>query len=184
MNLIKNSNKNINQKMLLVGIITNPYGILGWLKLYSYTTIKLNIFNYFPWYHIINNNKFVIHVKNWKTYKKNFLIKISNVTNRSEAERFAKCKILIDMQTLPKLKKNQYYWKDIQNCCVINYDRSILGYVNKIISTPSNDILIIKNINQYQFKQKEILIPFIINTFIKKVDIYKKIIQVNLENFL
>jgi 16S rRNA processing protein RimM len=75
---------------------------------------------------------------------------------------------------LPLLKKNEYYWYDLINYDVFNINCKYLGKVIDLIRTKNNDILIIK----HESNKKNILIPFIDKTTIKKVDINKKIITV------
>ncbi|XBC41522.1 MAG: ribosome maturation factor RimM [Buchnera aphidicola (Nurudea yanoniella)] len=142
--------------------------------MFSFTENKKNIFKYFPLYIMKEKTKKTIHICNWKNKNKYFIAKIKDVDDRSSAKTLTNKYINIDENVLPQLKKNDYYWKDIINCNVINESNEKLGIVSRIIKTPSNDILIIKNI----MKNKNILIPFITKTIIKKINIAKKMIIV------
>ncbi|WP_343188091.1 ribosome maturation factor RimM [Buchnera aphidicola (Ceratoglyphina bambusae)] len=166
--------------MILIGKIIKPYGVLGWLKIISFTEKPKQIFKYLPWYYIDKENKYKkIKLKNWKNITKNkLLIKIKNINNRNISEKLVKKKIFIKKSSLPKLLKNEYYYKDIIGCKI--YDsikNTLLGTVKKIIDSKTFDVLVIKK-EKNKSANKEILIPFIINKYIKNVDIYNKKITV------
>ncbi|WP_367679757.1 hypothetical protein [Buchnera aphidicola] len=44
-----NQKKNI-ESFIIIGKIGSPYGIKGFIKIFSYTEKKENIFNYLPWF--------------------------------------------------------------------------------------------------------------------------------------
>lgn len=165
----------INKKFLIVGQINSPYGILGWMKLYSFTEKKEQIFNYYPWYYSHNYQYKLISLKNWKRYKNIFLIQIQNIEDRTTAKNFNQKKILIKSRALPALKDDDYYHKDIIGCNVKNCNNKSIGKVINIIATPSNDILVIE---KEQYNKKNILIPFVLKKIILNIDVNKKTIQV------
>lgn len=158
------------ENMIIIGKIGKPYGILGWLYLISFTEIKTNIFHYFPW--TIQNSILILKKKDiisWKIHAKKIIIKIININNRNLANDIQKKNILIERKNLPKLSNNNYYYHEIIKCKVYNSKKKYLGIIDKIIENPIyNTIKIVNNVN------KNIYIPFILNKFIKTVDIYKK----------
>ncbi|CAL4323582.1 Ribosome maturation factor RimM [Buchnera aphidicola (Eriosoma grossulariae)] len=157
-----------------IGKIIAPYGILGWIKIFSFTEKPEKIFNYIPW--LITNQKKskIIKPLFWKKQKKILLIKIKNINDREIAQKLNNYSILVHEEQLPKLPEHEYYWKDIINCHIINFNNNI-GIVTNIINTGSNDILIIKNNN---LNQKIILIPFIMHQVIKNINLIHKVITV------
>ncbi|QTM69179.1 ribosome maturation factor RimM [Buchnera aphidicola (Hormaphis cornu)] len=166
-------------QFLTIGQINSPHGILGWMNFYSFTNIKSQVFTYQPWYCLYQNKYKKVDLKQWKPYKKNFLIKIKTINDRTTACQHTQCKIAIQSNILPILKNNNYYLKDIIGCRIMNSKKIILGIVKSIISSISQDILVVKDITPYACLNKSILIPFILNKIILKVNISKKIIQVN-----
>lgn len=166
------------QSFLVIGQFGRPYGIQGWIKLFSFTEISESIFKYKPWC-IKQSNLFkLIKIKNWKKNNKVIIVKVDGINNRIQAEIIKNKKIFIDSNNLTKLESGSYYWKDIIRCTVINTDNYILGTVKEILETGSNDVLVIRsNINDI-FKIKERLIPWLETKIIKNIDIYKKIIKV------
>ncbi|XBC44639.1 MAG: ribosome maturation factor RimM [Buchnera aphidicola (Schlechtendalia peitan)] len=90
------------------------------MRVFSFTEDRYNIFKYRPWYIQNQDKKIIIYIKNWKDRKKYFLIQLKNITNRSMADMLKNHYISINENTLPKLQDNNYYWKDIISCTVIN----------------------------------------------------------------
>lgn len=166
------------KNFLLVGKIGKVYGIRGWLKIFSYTEKKENIFNYQPWF-IINKIKKKIILEDWKKINDNLVIKIKNIDDRQISMFFTNHKIYVNKFDLPNLSKNEFYWKDILGCKIININGYEMGIVTNLIQTKFNDVLIVKSNLKDFFKIKEILIPFIRNKVIKKVFLKKKIIKVD-----
>ncbi|WP_343189634.1 ribosome maturation factor RimM [Buchnera aphidicola] len=154
-----------------MGKIKKPYGILGYLKLISYTEIKKNFLNYKPLFIKKKKKYFYIKIKKYKKKKNIFLIKINNIKNRTKSIKFKNKKISTNMYNLPKIKNN-YYWKDIIKCHIFTKKNKYLGKINNIITNKKHDILIIK-------KKKKILIPFIYKKIIKYIEIKKKIIFIS-----
>ncbi|QCI22450.1 ribosome maturation factor RimM [Buchnera aphidicola] len=161
---------------ILIGKVGKPYGILGWINIFSFLEKQEKIFNYFPCFFLKEETWTKIHLDNWKKYKKNFIIHIKGVFDRSEVMQMTNSDIIINSHQLPILKKNEYYWFQIIQLKVFNINKIYLGKVIDLIRTKSNDILIIKN--ELKNYKKNILIPFIYDKIIKKIDINNNIIIV------
>ncbi|CAL4043477.1 ribosome maturation factor RimM [Buchnera aphidicola] len=172
-----NKKLNIPHNPCVIGKIGAAHGILGYLKLFSFTENKNDIFKYYPWF-IKNNNKWtILNLEYKKNNKHFFLIKIKNINNRNEAKKLTNCMILIEKKILPLLKKNEYYWNELLNFKIISTTGCHLGQVDKFLRTQSYDILVIKNYKKN--KMIETLIPFIDNEIIKNIDIINTTITVD-----
>lgn len=80
--------------------------------------------------------------------------------------------VVIKEEELKRLKENEFYIYELMNLEVYDKNGKYIGKVVSFISNPNaNDVLVIKN-------DKEILIPFL-KIYIEKVDIEKKIINLN-----
>ncbi|QJC29698.1 16S rRNA processing protein RimM [Enterobacteriaceae endosymbiont of Plateumaris pusilla] len=171
-------------KKIVLGKFGSVHGIKGYIKLYSYTSNKKNIFFYKNLFIMNNKSKIVpIIFTNWIFNNNYYIVKINNFNNRNEVIKLVNYKIYIFYHYLTKYKKiGEYYWNDIIGCKIININNSNnLGIVKNIISTGANDVLIIKSDilikNKKNIKLK--LIPFIENQVIKNIDLTNHIIQVN-----
>ncbi|CAL4322396.1 ribosome maturation factor RimM [Buchnera aphidicola] len=153
-------------KKIILGKICASHGILGWIKIFSFTKKKKDIFKYHPLYYYFNNKKNELKIQNWKYQKNFFLIKIKNIKNRNQADLLKNIEIFIYHKQLKKIE-NEYYWHEIIKCKVFNLQKKFLGKVKNIISTPANDILLIYN--KKKCNNNEILVPFIEKKIIKKI---------------
>lgn len=175
-NIYKKCNK--PNDPFIIGKIGSAHGVLGMVKLFSFTENKNDIFKYYPWFTVKENQWIILHLEYKKNNKNFFLIKIKNIKNRNEAKQLTHCHIIIEKKTLPILKKNEYYWNDLINFKIISDTGNYLGKIDNFLQTTSNDILVIKNYGG-NMKKKEMLIPFIENEVIKNVDIVNKTITVH-----
>ncbi|CAL4324448.1 ribosome maturation factor RimM [Buchnera aphidicola] len=172
---------NINSKKpnnpIMIGKIGRAYGILGWIKVFSFTEKKEKIFFYFPWFILKKEKWETIQFDKWKKYKNNFIIHIKNISDRSIVSTFTNSEIFIEKKILPILKKNEYYWDDIIGCDVFNIKKKYLGKVINLIRSQNSDILIIKNYLQKNISEK-IMIPFIHKKIVCNINIKDKIIVI------
>ncbi|QJC36680.1 16S rRNA processing protein RimM [Enterobacteriaceae endosymbiont of Donacia simplex] len=171
---------NISKEKIVLGKFGKIYGIKGWIRLFSYTQNKRNLFSYKKLF-IISNMKDICFIKfnQYIKKKKYFVVKINNINRTKEVINFVNHKIYILKYELIKYKnKQEYYWNDIIGCYVLNINKIYLGKIINIIETKIYDIIIIKS-NKLHVKNKKILIPFIEPNIIKSIDLINHIIKVN-----
>ncbi|BGI50776.1 MAG: ribosome maturation factor RimM [Arsenophonus endosymbiont of Ceratovacuna japonica] len=175
----KNIYFNIPINYVILGKLGTAYGIHGWIKVFSFTKYNEDIFKYQPWFiqHLKQWKK--LKIEKWKNHNNNFIIKINNINDRNDANLITNCKIIINSLQLPKLKNNEYYWKDLIGYKVITVKGYNLGYVQNLMETVSNDVLIIKSNKKDTFNINKRLIPFIDKQVIKNINICTKIIKVD-----
>ncbi|QJC38306.1 16S rRNA processing protein RimM [Enterobacteriaceae endosymbiont of Donacia marginata] len=169
---------NLLNKKIILGKFGKIYGIKGWIRLFSYTEDKKNIFLYKKLF-IINHMKDIFFIKfnKYKNKKKYFIVQINNLYKNQDTIKFINHKIYIFKNELIKYKKKkEYYWHDIIGCYILN-NKIYLGKVINIVTTKLYDILIIQPNNLYI--KKKILIPFIEPHIIKNIDLINNIIKVN-----
>ncbi|MCV2502034.1 MAG: ribosome maturation factor RimM [Candidatus Lightella neohaematopini] len=166
---------------IIVGQIGSTYGIFGWLRIYSFTKRKIDIFSYQPFFIRdinTNNNWKKLRINSWKFNKNCIILKINDIDNKEKAKLLTNYYIFIDKKQLPVLSNNEYYWVDIIGLKVINIENYFFGVVSNIIETKANDVLIVKkNVDDY-FNIYERFIPYLYNKVIKKIDIKNKIMVV------
>lgn len=176
------SSNKINN-LVVLGKISSPYGIRGWLKINSYTDKKENIISYQPWIIHLNNEYHEIKLEDWKTGKSSFIIKIKGYNTREESSKFSNTNIIGDSSVFPLLEDGEYYWTELIGCHVITKEGCNLGTVLELLSTGSNDVLVVHS-SLIKNKQ-QLLIPFIKQEVIKTIDIFSRYIEITWEkNFL
>ncbi|QJC32645.1 ribosome maturation factor RimM [Enterobacteriaceae endosymbiont of Donacia dentata] len=169
------------KKKIILGQFGKIYGIKGWIKLFSYTEKKINIFFYKNLF-VLNNEKNIFFIKfNKYICRKNYyIVQINHLSDNKDVINFINHKIYIFKYNLIKYKnKNEYFWNDIIGCKVFNIKKIYYGVIINIIEIKIHDVIVIKsnylNIN----RKKNILIPFIKNKIIKNIDLINNFIEVD-----
>lgn len=164
-----------SKSRIIVGCTGGAHGVRGLMKIMSYTRPKKNIFSYSPW---------MIHVdKTWQQFEleesqhrgSRLLVKLAGVDSPEQARLYMNCDIAITREQLPELNEGEYYWHDLLGLEVINQNQISLGNVSEITETGANDVLVIKSTNNKQ----SILIPLVMDVYVKQVDLIARQINVD-----
>lgn len=162
-------------KKIIIGRIGAAYGIKGWSHLFSYTDPHDNIFSYKNWQLETAKDQFVpFKIEAHKAHGNGFVIKAAQSNDRDQALLLKGKSIAIERSQLPELKKDEYYWSDLEGLSVSNLDGKSLGTIDHLFATGSNDV-IVTNTN--------LLIPYLKNV-VKSIDLEKKTIIVDWEELV
>jgi|TARA_B100001245_G_scaffold191804_1_gene150129 16S rRNA processing protein RimM len=159
---------------ILVGKISNPHGIKGWVKVISFTDPIENILSYKKWTISDNETEKTYCLEDSRIQGNKIVIKLEGVNNRDDADLLKNLQIEINRSDLPKLEENSYYWEDLVDFNVIDIKGMHVGKVDSLFRTGSNDVLVIIN----ETKQR-LLVPFIMEEVIKYVDLDKELISID-----
>jgi 16S rRNA processing protein RimM len=164
---------------ITLGKFGSTYGVHGWLKIHTYTEFDASILDYKPWYisktvTVVNSSTEweKIEVEAAQTHGKGIIVKLPNINSPEDARLLTGKLIAIHRDQLPKLKKDEYYWSDLEGLTVINKNGEVLGKVIYLMETGSNDVLVVKN-------DKEHAIPYLPGDVIICVDLAKQEIHVD-----
>ncbi|WKE66471.1 ribosome maturation factor RimM [Gallaecimonas kandeliae] len=164
---------------ITVGRLGAPYGIRGWVKVNSFTDDPENIFSYQPWLLGRDGDWQERGIVKWRRHNKGLVVLLDQVTDRNGAELLNGMDIAVEASQLPELADGDYYWRDLEGLRVVNLQGYDLGQVDHLMETGSNDVLVVKANSRDSFGQRERLIPFVTEQFIKKVDIPGGVIEVD-----
>ncbi|SBS94702.1 ribosome maturation factor RimM, putative (RimM) [Plasmodium malariae] len=115
-----NSKISIMSEYTVIGEIVGVHGLLGWLKVVSFTTFndirfKKNCYRYL----IINNNPNPLPIKIVdikESLKVGFLyIKLEDINSRTDGLKLKNCLICDDKRNFPDIEENQYISTDLLN---------------------------------------------------------------------
>ena len=138
--------------MLEIGKIVNTHGIRGEVKIQPWCD-EPELFDELE-YLFIEGEKYNI-VRN-RFHKTCQIVQLENVNNIDDAERFKNKIVYINRDAL-ELPEGRYYIADIEGLTVKEQNGRILGVVDEIIKTGSNDVYSLKD----TFNKKPVLIPVI-----------------------
>lgn len=138
--------------LLEIGKIVNTHGIRGEVKIQPWCD-EPELFDELE-YLFIEGEKYNI-VRN-RFHKTCQIVQLENVNSIDDAERFKNQIVYINRDAL-ELPDGRYYIADIEGLTVKEQNGRILGVVDEIIKTGSNDVYSLKD----TFNKKPVLIPVI-----------------------
>ena len=163
-----------DQEKVVIGRVSSPHGIKGWIKILSYTDPLENIFSYKSIFLKKRKDYIPFEIEDYSISGKMIRVKLKGVDDRNHSEEIAECEILINRDDLPEISSDSYYWADLIGFQVKRMDSENLGLVDSFFETGSNDVMVVigKNNNRN-------LIPFINREVIKTVDLKSRVIIVD-----
>lgn len=164
----------MNEDFIIIGKIVSTQGNKGEVKVIPLTD-SIDRFDKLTDVFIREGNiEKLLKINNLKTKKNAVILKFEDIDNIEKAKILVPSFLKVKRSNAVKLPKDTYFIFDIIGLEVYTNQNELLGKVDNIISTGSNDVYLVKNKNK-----KEILIPAI-REIIKNIDVKKKRITINM----
>jgi 16S rRNA processing protein RimM len=151
-------------RLLTVGKIVGVHGVGGWVKIESFTEPRLRIFAYRPWRLKQAESEIEIESAQGHEQGKGMVAKLPGCDDREAAVAVVGAEIRIPRSALPKPKRGEFYWADLEGLEVVTVDGASLGKVSHLFATGATDVLVVRG-------ERERLIPYVTGQFVKKVDL-------------
>lgn len=164
-----------------VGRITTVFGVKGWVKIHSHTEPRENILQYQPWWLKTRHGVKAVEIDGGKLHGQGIVAHIKGVDDRDQAREYCQLDIAVERDQLPALESDEFYWHELEGLTVISEfgdSDCVLGKVTKLIETGANDVLVVKG-DSDSLDQKERLIPYVPEQFIKSIDLENGEIRVD-----
>ena len=159
---------------LEIGQIVNTFGIKGMVKVKPFTDDIRRFDELKTVYVEKNSTKTEYEIEEVKYHKDMVLIKFKGIDKVEQAEMLRNSYLTVSRDSVEKLEEGRYYIVDLLGLEVYTDEQILLGTLEDIFNTGSNDIYVVKD------KQgKQILLPAI-QDVIKQIDIENKKIIVHL----
>ena len=166
---------NQSNDWVVIGKFGRVHGIKGLVSLHSFTEPPENIFTYQPLHIKLKKTWCPIRILSNEGKGDRLLVQVENYPSREDVAFLTNLEVAVPRAALPKLEDDVFYLHDLIKLAVVNLQDQRLGNVSEIISTGSNDILVIES------DRDKILIPFVWEVFIKNIDLDHQIICVDWE---
>lgn len=162
------------QEYFEIGQIVNTFGIKGEVKVNPFTD-DLKRFEELKSILVEKNKQLLeFEIENVRYQKHLVILKLKNIDDMNIAEKYKGCYIKIHRKDARELPEGTYFIADIIGSQVITDDGKVLGKVDDIYNTGSNDIYVVKD-----DLGKQILLPNI-KEVILDIDIEKQVVTVHL----
>ena len=158
------------QKRLEIGQIVNTHGIKGEIKITPFTN-DITRFDDLEEVYVKSKKESKLYKVEGVRYHKNMvLLKLKGIENPEDAEKLRNSYLEIDREDAIPLEEGTYFIADLIGLDVYTDEGVLLGKVDDIYNTGSNDIYVVKN-----ELGKQVLLPGI-KDVIKEVKLDDKII--------
>ena len=147
-----------------IGVITEPHGVQGEVKVYPTTDDVLHLKKVKEIYLQTKEGWQTLHLKGMKQQNNRIILRFAEFTDRNAVEGLRKLELYVDRAHAVPLEENEYYISDLIGLAVFEDDVQI-GEVTDVIETGANDV--------YQIKRTdgtELLLPAI-KQCVRKVDV-------------
>lgn len=127
--------------LMKIGQLKKPYGIKGWLWVFSDTDERADIFEIEPWWMKTATGLRPLTVKAWREQGTGIVAQFEQVPDRNVAETMNGVTIWVAKEALPEPNEDEYYWSDLVGMKVINEDDEYLGDITEMFETGAHDIM-------------------------------------------
>lgn len=151
-------------RRVVVGEIVGAFGVLGWVKIKSFTDPAANILGYRPWIIETGDEPRTIRVIKGRAQGAVVVANLEGVENRDQAAALKGVQIAVPRECFPKPPHGEFYWADLVGLEVSTTTGRPLGKINGLLETGANDVLEVKG-------ERERLIPFVMGECVKEVNL-------------
>ena len=161
--------------MVVMGRVTAPFGVKGWIRIYTLTAHPANLCDYPVWWLRRAEEWCETKVVAAKLHSNALVAQLAGIESREAAAALKGLEIGVPRSQLPAAAGNEFYWADLIGLKVVNMEQHELGRVARIVQTGANDVLVVTS---EKSDERELLVPFIADA-IKAVDIAAGVIAVD-----
>lgn len=147
---------------LVVGRVTDVYGLKGWVKVKSFTQPETNLLCYGQCYFESKGHWQLLTIDDGKPHGKGLIVKFAGFDDRTAAESLHGLKLSVKADVLPELDDGDYYWHQLEGLDVYvagSSDEQCLGRIDHLLETGSNDVLVVRPC-EGSIDKRERLLPY------------------------
>jgi 16S rRNA processing protein RimM len=167
--------------LISVGRLTGVFGVKGWVKVKSSTEPEDGILQYSPWWLKTRHGVKPVEIDDHQLHSNGLVVHIKGVDDRDQAAAYTLVDVAVERSQLADLDEGDYYWHQLIGLNVYSeYEGSNvnLGVVDKLLETGANDVLAVKPSDD-SIDDRERLVPYVLDLYIKDVDIENEQIRVD-----
>jgi 16S rRNA processing protein RimM len=146
------------------------FGVKGWVRVFSYTDPPGNILQYQPW--ILGDAGATYQLLEGAVHGPRIIACLAGVDDRDAARELIGQEIQVERERFAASGRDQYYWTDLVGLQVIGPGDRSLGKVEELLETGANDVLVVRG-------DRRRLVPFVLGSVVKSVDLMRGVISVD-----
>jgi len=149
-----------------MGRIAGPYGIQGWVRVWSYSEAADALAAHSTWR--VGDREYALQES--RLHSGTLLAKLGGIETPEAARTLRGMTIAVPRQDLPAPGEGEHYWEDLVGLEVVNGDGIGLGVVEGLFSNGAHDVLEVKG-------ERKRLLPWV-PSVVKRVDTAARRIEV------
>ena len=165
-----------SSELVHIATLKKPYGIKGWLWVFSHMQNHADIFDIDEWYMKTAAGLRPLTVTEWRRQGSGLVASFREIVDRNQAETMNGTTVWVYKNSLPSLAENEYYWSDLIGLSVINEQAELLGVVKSLFETGAHDVITVAATRE-SIDDQERLIPWH-RTTVLAIDLDAKIMNV------
>ena len=166
------------EQLLQVGVITQPHGVRGEVKVFPTTDDPVRFKKLKKVILDTGKEKLDLEVEHVKFFKQFVIVKFKEFDNINDIKRYKRCPLLVTRKNAVPLEEDEYFVADMIGMKVITEDGTEFGTLSDVMETGANDVYVIDS-----KEHGEVLMPAI-KECVLNVDMESGIITVHLMNGL
>ena len=129
---------------VILGRVTGPFGVRGWVKLISFTEPPEAILDWPVWRMEGDAGPREWRAVEGRRHGKGLVARLDGVADRDAALALGRREIWIERRELPALPTGQYYREDLVGFEVVNLQGRPLGRVQHFLDAPANPVMVVR----------------------------------------
>lgn len=178
--MAKNNSSEAEIKRVVLGRIGKVHGIRGWLKLISFTTPPEKLLEYSRLLAEIDHDWRKLEIDQSRRQPGGLCVHFKGIDDPETARRFTGVELAVASDHLPELEAGDFYWHELEGMEVSNQHGQVFGIVDRLMATGANDVLVVRPTDN-SVDGRERLIPYIIDSVVRRVDTANSRIEVDWE---
>jgi 16S rRNA processing protein RimM len=133
------------ENLLLVGKVIRPHGLGGLLRIRSYAHSEESFLNAGTVFLKSDQQELLEYrVLSAKPHKNILLMSLEEISSLEEAEKYRGNEIFINKDSLNREREDEHFWFELIGLKVYLNNGRYIGRLKEILSTPGNDIYVVR----------------------------------------
>lgn len=143
-----------DHRLVWVGVLGQPYGTRGQIKLSSFCLEPRNIELFSNLYSESGDATFIL--EQLTKAGNEFIAVLGGINSREDAAQLKGVKLFARREEFPALEENEYYYTDLQNLKAMDSEGKLIGSVTSMNNFGAGDLMELR----LEDSGSEVLIPF------------------------
>jgi 16S rRNA processing protein RimM len=132
-----------SENIVVMGRILAPHGVRGWIKVQPVSEAPEALLEHATWRVRAPRASSWLEMRRLagRMHSGTLLVSLAGVSNREEAMALRGADVGVLRSTLPRNKKNEIYWVDLEGLAVVNREGVALGVVAEVVAHGAHPLL-------------------------------------------